>query len=65
MPTDDTRRLAARLGLGRLSDRHLEQLAAGDESNRQLLKRIPADLHWSELPAPQLRLRQRKSGETQ
>lgn len=53
---DDIKRLAAEHGLGKLTERHLDQLAASVSNNAQLVARLPKDLHWSEESALVFRL---------
>jgi ABC-type transport system involved in cytochrome c biogenesis ATPase subunit len=48
MDRDELRRTAAALGLTRLEDKHLDQLAAGMKSTRALADRLPKDLHWTD-----------------
>jgi hypothetical protein len=45
---DRAREVAAAAGLGRLDDKHLAQVANGMASARDLVGRLPKDLHWSE-----------------
>lgn len=47
----ETRRIAAELGLAGLDDKQLAQFAKGLAATRDLLARMPKDLHWSEEPA--------------
>lgn len=58
MSTDasDVRRIAAAAGLAGLEEGHLEQLAQGIASARELAAKLPKDLHWSEEIALTLRL---------
>lgn len=48
MEKSDLRRIAAANGLTRLTESHLDQLAASIRSNDQLSQRLPKDLHWTE-----------------
>ena len=50
------RRFAVELGLAKLSDASLDELAAGVRANRQLAERLPRDLHWGEESALVFRL---------
>jgi len=56
MSEDDARRLAAAKGLNKLTDKHLDQLAASIRANEQLMAGLPKDLHWSEESALVFRL---------
>jgi len=49
-------RIAHALGLTRLEDKHLGQLARGAESAHELSGKLPRDLHWSEEMALTFRL---------
>jgi hypothetical protein len=53
---DDPRRFASAAGLTRLDEKHLEQLAQGIASARELVARLPKDLHWGEEIAIAFRL---------
>ena len=44
MTRDDVRRIARMHGLTKLSDHHLDQLAASIRSNEQLAARLPRDM---------------------
>lgn len=48
MDKSDLRRIAAANGLTRLTETHLDQLAASIRGNDQLRERLPKDLHWTE-----------------
>jgi hypothetical protein len=48
--------MAARAGLGRLSEQHVNELARSVASGRELSERLPKDLHWTEEPALIFRL---------
>ena len=57
MTWDDVRRAAAAAGLERLTEADLDLLARSIVANREMISRLPRDLHWSEEIAPVLRLR--------
>lgn len=46
----DASRIAADAGLNRLDDRQLAQFAKGLAATRDLVARLPKDLHWGEEP---------------
>jgi hypothetical protein len=48
MDKKQAERTASAIGLTRLEDAHLGQLARSVESARELSARLPKDLHWSE-----------------
>lgn len=48
---DRIRKRAAEVGLARLNDAHLEQLARADKGTRERLRHIPSDLHMYDEPA--------------
>ena len=45
------RKRAAEIGLDKLSDAHLAQLARADKGTRDRLRHIPTDLHMYDEPA--------------
>lgn len=53
---DDARGYAVAAGLAKLEEKHLEQLAQGIASARELAARLPKDLHWGEEIAIAFRL---------
>ena len=48
MDRAELRQIAAACGLGKLDDGHLDQLAQGIRTTRELAGRLPKDLHWTE-----------------
>lgn len=48
MQQDELRRIAADAGLPKLEGKHLEEFARGLDVNREQVKMLPKDLHWSE-----------------
>ena len=56
MDKDRAREIARAAGLTQLEEKHLEQLALGVASARELAGKLPKDLHWSEEMALTFRL---------
>jgi len=48
MQQDELRRIAADAGLPNLEGEHLEGFARALKTNREQVKALPKDLHWSE-----------------
>jgi hypothetical protein len=48
MDNDPVREIAAAAGLTALDGKHLAQLASSVASGRELARKLPKDLHWSE-----------------
>ena len=48
MKDERARELAAAVGLTKLDEKHLAQLAQGIASARDLAAKLPKDLHWGE-----------------
>ena len=48
MNREELAAIAAAAGLTKLSGKHLDQLARGIASTRDLAGRLPKDLHWAE-----------------
>jgi len=60
----EARRLAARLGLSRLTEGHLRELADGIAANRSLAARLPRDLHPADEPAHIYRFAPKETGKS-
>jgi hypothetical protein len=56
MDTDRAREIAVSAGLGKLDNKHLDQLVKSIASTRELGAKLPKDLHWSEEIALAFRL---------
>jgi hypothetical protein len=48
MQQDELRRIAADAGLPNLEGKHLEAFERALNTNREQVKALPKDLHWSE-----------------
>jgi hypothetical protein len=62
MTRDDVRRIAQMHGLTKLSDHHLDQLAASIRANDQLSQRLPRDMGAAQEMALTFKLKPRREG---